>query len=312
LSIFDAIEELDTQDRKAERKRRKETTAEKKRAEEVQSQSKIYNHLLESRILLQRAINKVNDGSYGSDNDNDSSSFRDGCNALIQKLLETRNQLSGISALPESDDDDDDDEKEYDCRDLLRPAASASTDLHDALQTEYEKHREEWKQVLNRKHKNLRLHSGVTAKSQFRIMDSSFWEQVEATVEYEELRNNNNNDNNEEQSSAPPGSVELFDDSKVYQQLLKDFVANSTSENGARSGEASSNALRSSNNYNNNNNSKKKKNVDRKASKGRKIRYKEISKLVNFTFPLSRPNTSNLDTDEYFQSLFGGAGVSGR
>mmetsp|Transcript_7988 Transcript_7988/g.23588 ORF Transcript_7988/g.23588 Transcript_7988/m.23588 type:complete len:318 (-) Transcript_7988:178-1131(-) len=311
LSIFDAIEELDTQDRKAERKRRKETTAEKKRAGEVQSQSKIYNHLLESRILLQRAINKVNDGSYGSDNDNDSSSFRDGCNALIQKLLETRNQLSGISALPESDDDDDDDEKEYDCRDLLRPAASASTDLHDALQTEYEKHREEWKQILNRKHKNLRLHSGVTAKSQFRIMDSSFWEQVEATVEYEELRNNNN-DNNEEQSSTPSGSVEFFDDSKVYQQLLKDFVANSTSENGARSGEPSSNALRSSNNYNNNNNSKKKKNVDRKASKGRKIRYKEISKLVNFTFPLSRPNTSNLDTDEYFQSLFGGAGVSGR
>jgi hypothetical protein len=60
LSIFDAIEELDTQDRQADRKRRKETGAEKKRAVEVQSQTKIYNHLLESRILLQRAINNVN------------------------------------------------------------------------------------------------------------------------------------------------------------------------------------------------------------------------------------------------------------
>ena len=59
LSIFDAIEELDTQDRKADRKRRKETSAEKKKALEAQSQSKIYNHLLETRILLQRAVNKV-------------------------------------------------------------------------------------------------------------------------------------------------------------------------------------------------------------------------------------------------------------
>ena len=51
-----------------------------------------------------------------------------------------------------------------------------------------------------------------------------------------------------------------------------------------------------------------KKQVDRRASKGRKIRYKEIPKLVNFTFPLSRSNNSNLDQDEWFQSLFGGIG----
>eukprot|EP00536_Pseudo-nitzschia_multiseries_P008804 jgi/Psemu1/199122/e_gw1.231.27.1 len=294
LSIFDAIEELDSQDRKADRKRRKETNAEKKRAQEVQIQSKIYNHLLESRILLQRAINKVNDGALSSGNSNNSS-FHDSCNALIQKLLQARHQLSGVSALPESDDDD------YNCEDLLRHSASARADLHDSLQDEYEKHREEWKQILNRKHKNLRLHSGVTAKSQFRIMDSSFWDQVEATIEYEEIRSNEDNGS----PSAPSSSVVLFDDSKVYQQLLKDFVANSTSDNSAKN---SSDALRSSTNYKNSSNSKKK-NVDRKASKGRKIRYKEIPKLVNFTFPLSRPNTSNLDTEEYFQSLFGGAGV---
>lgn len=128
-------------------------------------------------------------------------------------------------------------------------------------------------------------------------MDSSFWQQVDATIEYEEIRKN---DGKSAQQSV------LFDDSKVYQQLLKDFVANSTKGIGT---EASADAMRASTKHKNSN--KKKKDVDRRASKGRKIRYKEIPKLVNFTFPLSRPNTSNLDRDEYFQSLFGGAGVSG-
>mmetsp|Transcript_13757 Transcript_13757/g.28859 ORF Transcript_13757/g.28859 Transcript_13757/m.28859 type:complete len:303 (-) Transcript_13757:293-1201(-) len=296
LSIFDAIEELDTQDRKADRKRRKETNAEKKRAQEVQSQSKIYNHLLESRILLQRAINKVNDGAVSSSN---KSSFRETCNTLIEKLLQARNHLSGSPPSSESSAGDDDAKYE----DLLRPSARAN--FHDSLQDEYEKHRDEWKRILNQKHKNLRLHSGVTAKSQFRIMDSSFWEQVEATMEYEEIRNKEDNN-----SSTQSGSAVLFDDSKVYQQLLKDFVANSTNSNSARAGENSAEALRSSTKYKTN--SSKKNSVDRKASKGRKIRYKEIPKLVNFTFPLSRPNTSNLDTKEYFQSLFGGAGVSNK
>jgi hypothetical protein len=55
-----------------------------------------------------------------------------------------------------------------------------------------------------------------------------------------------------------------------------------------------------------------KKMVDRKASKGRKIRYNEVTKLVNFTFPLSRPANanSNLDQGDWFRSLFGGAGNS--
>lgn len=289
LSIFDAIAELDTQDRQADRKRRKETNAEKKRALEVQNQTKIYNHLLESRILLQRAINNVNGASNSGDvtllpdKPSSKSSFRETCNTLLEKLLQARNQLSGSEV----------DANEYEG--LLLPSASAN--LHDSLQEEYNVHRDDWKKILNRKHKNLRLHSGVTAKSKFRIMDSSFWEQVETTMEYEEIRQN------EELSTQ---SMLLFDDSKVYQQLLKDFVANST--NGAAGADSSTERLRSSTKNKNNNNISKK-DVDRRASKGRKIRYKEIPKLVNFTFPLSRPNTSNLNQEEYFQSLFGGAGV---
>ena len=44
-------------------------------------------------------------------------------------------------------------------------------------------------------------------------MDSSFWEQVEATMEYESLR----------QAEKEKDEQVIFDDSKVYQQLLKDL-----------------------------------------------------------------------------------------
>ena len=289
-SVFDAIEELDSQDRKAERKRRKETIVEKNRALEAQIQTKIYNYLLESRILLQRAVKKA-DGFSHQINDSVSqgvsskkSSFRHTCDTLLNNLLLARCKLFGHSKV---------DSNKYES--LLLPSLSSNTSLHNSLQGEYAKHRDHWKKILNRKRKNLHLRSGVTSKTQFRVLDSTFWEQVEATVEYEEIRQNG-------QEKLP----ELFDDTKVYQQLLKDFVANST--NSATGGANSLEAIQSPTKYKNNHTSKKK-DVDRRASKGRKIRYKSIPKLVNFTFPLSRPNTSNLDREEYFQSLFGGAGI---
>jgi len=296
LSIFAAVEELDTQDRRADRKRRKETSAEKQRAVEVQSQTKIYNHLLETRILLQRAINNVNlgddlllDGKATRKQDASTSSIRGTCNALIEKLLRARNQISESKI----------DANKYEG--LISSSLTAS--LYNSLEDEYDRFKEDWRKILNRRHKNLSLHSGITAKSQFRVMDSSFWEQVEATMEYEEIRIMNASENSRTENEKKI----LFDDSKVYQQLLKDFVANSTNGVGT---DSSVQRLRSSTKHKNNDNNMNKKDVDRRASKGRKIRYKEIPKLVNFTFPLSRPNTSNLNQDEYFQSLFGGAGAT--
>ena len=308
ISIFDAVEELETQDRVADGKRQKKNIAEQRRAIEVQNQTKIFHHLVESRILLQRAVtsvsNKTNTNTNTNTNTDDevnekdsSSSVRDTCNTLLEKLLVARNQLSGKQA--KDDDNDDDDDYDYDdkYKDML--ATSSSSELHRTLQDEYDEQKDFWEKVFNQRHKSLRLHSGLTAKSQFKVMDSSFWEQVDATMEYEEIRSKNNENNSDEAT----GSL-LFDDSKVYQQLLKDFVANSAHNSGDVN--AAAERLRVTKQKNRS----MKNDVDRRASKGRKIRYKEIPKLVNFTFPLSRPNSSTLNQDEYFQSLFGGAGVS--
>ncbi len=51
---------------------------------------------------------------------------------------------------------------------------------------------------------------------------------------------------------------------------------------------------------------RKKSNVDRKASKGRKIRYTVHDKLQNFMFPIPtvNPSTMTIDSSRLFASLF--------
>jgi protein AATF/BFR2 len=316
LSIFDTIEELESQDRRADGKRRKKSQADARRAVEVQHQTKIFHHLVELRILLQRAL-KSSPTSDNKDHTKEhsetslsspslcASQLRDACNTLLQVLLQSRRSLSG------NGDGTTTKKSSTPYKEIV--TSSSTVRLQNTLQAEYDEHREEWKQVLNSRHKSLRLHSGGTAKSQFKVMDSSFWEQVEATLEYEGIRDkdvakmgHSNGGSGEKGDAHDEDAVPWadFDDSKVYQELLKDFVANSadTSVIGG-----SAERLRASR-------QKKdvKKDVDRRASKGRKIRYKENPKLVNFTFPLSRSNTSSLDQDAYFQSLFGGVAARGR
>ena len=296
LSVFDAIQDLEVEDIHAESKRRKKSAAQAHRSKAAQSQTKIYNHLVECRILLQRAVlaspppSTTDDNDNDDDIDNNEEEERDHvvnrCNGLLQSLLRARKQLLT------GDSEDDDDVNEY-----AELVAGPTSNLQETLQQEYETCRNEWKQVLDRRYKDLKLHAGLTAKSQFRVLDSSFWQQVDATVEYEKLRGQNQGTDNKETKN---GMYEL-EDSKVYQQLLKDFVAHSTVTAEGKAGMSNVGKSKSSS-------SSKKQQVDRRGSKGRKIRYKEIPKLVNFTFPLSRPHTTNLDQDEWFQSLFGGAG----
>lgn len=297
LSVFDAIQDLEVEDIHAETKRRRKSVAQVHRSKAAQSQTKIYNHLVECRILLQRAVlaslpSSTDDNSKNSttDDGDDEEEVVDRCNGLLQSLLRARKQL-----LTGGDSDEEDDNGEG--NEYAELVTGPTSKLQGTLQQEYETCRNEWKQVLDRRYKDLKLHAGLTAKSQFRVLDSSFWQQVDATVEYETLRKQNQGTDNEKAKNR----IDELDDSKVYQQLLKDFVAHSAVMTEGKAGMSRVGTSKSSS-------SSKRKQVDRRASKGRKIRYKEIPKLVNFTFPLSRPHTTNLDQDEWFQSLFGGVG----
>ena len=323
--VFDAINELESEDFLASKKRRKITASNSSRTKAAQSQTKIYNHLVECRILFQRAMQttitppNIEDGveelskKSMKDITKKRKRMKDQCDSLLETLLEARNQLVVNSGIGNSDGDaDDSDEKHYnqlisDQQKSDNDNESSSTTLNESLEEEYTNCRDYWKSVLNRRHKDLKLHAGITAKSQFKVIDSSFWNQVESNVEYEQMMRTNQDNNNDDENNNY-----VFDDSKVYQQLLKEFVASAAT---ASSSTNSSSSTTNNNHLLKNSKAKKsdKKDVDRRASKGRKIRYKEIPKLQSFTFPLSRPatkSTNSLDQDEWFQSLFGGAGRS--
>lgn len=90
-----------------------------------------------------------------------------------------------------------------------------------------------------------------------------------------------------------PRDPETFDDAEFYQTLLKEFI-----ESGVAGSMGGSAALRTT---------KRRKIVDRRASKGRKIRYQVHEKLVNFMTPVAADQTDV--ASQLFGNLFGRRGA---
>ena len=277
--IFDAVQELDEEDAIALTKQKASSKRQKQASLAAIAQQKIQTNLVQVRILLQRALQT----DISEDEDTNEAAVNE-CNDLLTQLLAARETLEHPGEGTSSND----------LKELIQPGNKDQ--LEEKLAKDFEKCQKDWESIFNQRHKDVRLHAGLTSsKNQFRVLDNSFWEQVEQTVSHEELMM---------QSHESPEELgkKQFDDSKVYQQLLKDFlsVSNSDSKTGGSSttktlGPTGRLSVRTVNK------------VDRRASKGRKLRYTPIPKLVNFTFPLSRPSTGMLDEDAWFRSMFGGA-----
>ena len=208
-SMFDSVKLLESQDASAAKKRHVSTKRDLARSKAATGQTKVYGSLMECRIMLQRSIQTVHAETNESSDDNDNEEAVEKCNQLLAKLLEARERL--VPSVNENGDGDDDDDDETDYEELTQNTDSSQ--LEQKLQNQYDICQTEWKQTLNRRHKDVRLHAGLTAKAQFRVMDSSFWEQVDATVQHEQLRVGGNNNADDSQN--------VFDDTKVYQHLLK-------------------------------------------------------------------------------------------
>lgn len=242
-SIFDAIDTLEDEDVKFARIHKQTTKHDERRTKAAKSQVALYQKLMEVRILLQRVIQI-------EEKEKDDGNAKELCQELLERLVQAR------------------------CK--LRRKDDSGVVSEEVMKSEYDDCREEWKEVLNRRSKDLRLHSGSSAKAQFRLLHSNFWEQVESVATYTDTKE--------------------FDDSKLYQNQLRDFLLGK--QNNAETALLKRRRKKANSSQN----------VDRKASKGRKIRYAVIPKLVNFTFPVERSNnnSSAMSEDELFSSLFGG------
>jgi len=115
-------------------------------------------------------------------------------------------------------------------------------------------------------------------------------------------------------------ALNTFDDTKLYQHMIRDFVAskktgenddinnNSVNDNDNDGNISNSFSKRggveANNNSKNSKSSKKfKTNTDRRATKGRKVKYTVHEKLVGFMFPKERRDHA-IGEEEWFGSLF--------
>mmetsp|Transcript_16011 Transcript_16011/g.33852 ORF Transcript_16011/g.33852 Transcript_16011/m.33852 type:complete len:393 (+) Transcript_16011:116-1294(+) len=377
--LFSTLASIEQTDKSASKRRKQSHTQSLQQSRAASDQTKLNGILLELRILTQRCLTEednaasdVNIGAGSGDgrsDDGTTSRVKEEIDALLENLLVARRNLMGHQ-LDDADDGatSDDKKKEVDYAKLIqqtnkkdadetssddsstdsdsRLSSDDNSNLAKQLENEYSSLQNHWKSILNKHHSKLALHSGMSVNSskfQSKAVDVSFWEQVQGGMEHERFKQRTSNKLSSEDGGSSSRKHLQFDDSKLYQQLLKDFISSSQTTNGASAtktnkrgammdpaqeaaerlkramrkktgggaGDIDLAALLAETGANagaiQNLNRKKTSTVDRRASKGRKIRYTVNPKLVNFMFPVSRAEPM-IKEDVWFKSLFGGVG----
>jgi len=159
---------------------------------------------------------------------------------------------------------------------------------------------EKWEPVINKCYARINYGS-EQKKSSMKVFKQTLFDQMDIAlsdenrvIEKSRMPINESKRLNKEEASGSY-DIEVYDDRVFYSMLLKSFITSTTngSINSMRSADLE--ALRK---YKRNKSS----NVDRKASKGRKLRYVVHDKLTNFMFPI--PVSETVDSDRIIASLF--------
>ena len=318
--LFSTLHSLEQTDERAAKKRKQHLQNSVKQSQAANDESKINAILLELRILMQRSASAVSGVNPNNENMNKVTEELDG---LLENLLVARRQLMGhqlentdvdYSKLFHGDNDESNSDLEQN---------STTNSLSSTLEDEYTSLQSHWESTLNKHHANLALHSGLsmaTSKFHSKAVDVSFWNQVQSSVEHDRFKR--------EREGTCEDDEFAFDDSKLYQQMLKDFISSgggsAISKKGMdpaqdaaerlkrvmrkkSGGDVDLNMLLDPESDSKISSGSKKNTVDRKASKGRKIRYVVHPKMVNFMFPVARKEPMISD-DVWFKSMFGGVG----
>lgn len=271
----DIISSLEQTDRKAAKLRKDKLSTETlPKSHAAKSQMHIQTNLMECRILMQRALTSI--ATVKNDQDTiHTNDIQKALHQLSSKLIKARKQLCSSTLFYDADNDSESDD-----------------DIDKTNTYHYEKLREFWKKTLNKHYANLSLQNQQN-KNKFQVVDLSFWSQVESTVQHSQILQDSMHED------TPTHS--LFDDSKLYQHLLQEYISLSTQRSGTDNiANLAAERLKRSMKKNSH-----KKDVDGRASKGRKIRYIVHDKLQNFTFPMQRP-LAVMGEDVLFKSMLGG------
>ena len=283
-----------------------------------------FESLLEMRILLQKPIELVNKLPIFDDliDQEDTSNIKESVIEVQNDLKETLDSLLFIQDIQISPKKNKKKKKRLSDESNLE----STDDIWNHMQDNLKRMRPSWKKSLDLWHGRSHYGSEATKQKLKFFNQTGIFEQIEAamkdesrvlersrirmelsqrpdrhvsnTNKFDEESDNNNEDEDEGQQEKEEKELydpEVYDDRGLYSVLLKTYITNSAGRNGDGLGKEDLEALRR---YR-----LKKSSVDRKASKGRKIRYTIHSKLENFMFPEPGP-ISSTNIDRLFASLF--------
>lgn len=294
VKLFSRIEELELADASASNsvvwKNKKRSgdpgdSSSWQKSKAAKSQLRLHHKLMELRILLQRYMSQVSQQQlHNSDKE------------ILQVTEQIRNTLLLARRTMLNNHQQE-----------TTPIDASEAEL--VLVSDYEKAREEqWKPVLNQHQRALRIRSGAASSSskqagssqQFRVMDPTFWDHIENVIAQEQLFPTaiSIEDPSRQQKD---GNGMIYMDGKLYSHMLQDFIASSSTSDDASTSTGTTTLKAMQLTMQKQLRNKKK--VDRKASKGRKIRYKVHDKMTHYTFPVFRP-TPAISEQDWFPSLF--------
>ncbi|KRY31282.1 NFU1 iron-sulfur cluster scaffold -like protein, mitochondrial, partial [Trichinella spiralis] len=297
----------------------------KERGIAVQQQLKLWEQMLSLKIRFQKLLQSANRLPQSADyrekllqSDDELletfSSARRSVQKLLDELLEFQDHL--FSGNKQTDEDDDDEkqqqmEKKSD-ETISIPAKRRRLQLSgysDLLQHLHDAFKSYQNEALEKWYQRTRLGGiGVSAKKDFSAFESNAVAQIAQILtdrkrliqrtqlkrlEYDII-------GKEEKCADEDRNVNIFDDSDFHEQLLREFIQK-------RMNDITDPVLlgRHWSKFQKLRDKSKKSKVDRKASKGRRIRIQVMSKLVNFMAPVDKSKMTNETRDELFASLFG-------
>jgi protein AATF/BFR2 len=306
-------------------------------------QIKLWEKCLSVRIGLQKAIDVANrlpvipegNEAMGED-DNSLESYYAGAKSTIIETLVNMNESLAMQTAPDSSSSSARNKRKREEEGELSPDAlwAEISETQDNL-------RPQWREVIDKWHSRVAF--GTEKSSKLKSFNQSLWDQVEMATEdrqrelsrsrmpFGESRrldkefesegsnlsmdvdsdgyeNDDDDDMQTEKENVRPAGLgtssskqydeEVYDDRQFYSMLLKTFITQSAGAASGAGGSMLASDLEALRKY-----KKAKNDVDRKATKGRKIRYVVHPKLQNFMFPQPGP-TPQVDVDRLFQSLF--------
>ncbi|KDO24005.1 hypothetical protein SPRG_10701 [Saprolegnia parasitica CBS 223.65] len=273
--VDDVIRALEEEDA-AVLMRSKDIETQQHKAKHVHHQKMIWERCLELQIAIKQLIATINGvGTSGSDEE---SAKRSALAAQLRSCMATMHAMQQeMYTLPEFSTSS-------------KRSMDEAGDMWQGCVDESAAALPQYQSILN---KYARQADGVAAKK-FKAVNQDVLVQVDAVLaDPQRIRRKAHPAAIADDTTDSEAVDDLqYDDREFYQQLLKEYI-----ENGANGLDASLGASLKL--------KRKKKNVNRKASKGRVVKYTVMPKLQHFMFPdPTLRYKTNMDIDELFRSLF--------